>query len=113
MGGGMKDDDEASPSQQLEAMVAEAIVDCYTEEEQHGGFLVALEENIPCPVAALVVGAEVQVLGFDWSPPGEIVARCRRQRRDYEINVTALQWPGSPPEGAEWIEAYRLWLRGG
>lgn len=97
----------------LEAMIAEAIVDCYNEEEQHGGFLVSLEENIACPVTALVVGTEVDVLGFDWNPPGEIVARCRRGDRKYEINVTALEWPGPPPEGAEWIEAYRLWLRGG
>ncbi|MHB8512464.1 MAG: calcium-binding protein [Actinomycetota bacterium] len=93
-------------------MIEEAIVDCYNEDEQHGGFLVMLEENLACPMSALVVGAEVTVSGFDWNPPGEIVARCRRGDREHMINVTALEWPGSQPSGAEWIQAYRLWLRG-
>ncbi|MEK7860854.1 MAG: hypothetical protein AAB284_05815 [Chloroflexota bacterium] len=31
-------------------LVEEAIVDCYTEDEQHGSFLVMLEEHIRCRV---------------------------------------------------------------
>lgn len=94
-------------------LVEEAIVDCYTEDEQHGSFLVMLEEHLRCPVRALVVGEDVTVVGFDWDQPGEIVARCRRDRRVHRVNVTALEWPGAPPQGAEWIEAYRAWMRGG
>lgn len=70
-------------------------MDCYTEDEQHGSFLVMLEEHIRCPVRALVVGEDVTVMGFDWDPPGEIVARCRRDRRVHrrrsERHSTA--WP--------------------
>lgn len=100
-------------SARIAKLVEEAIVDCYTEDEQQGGFLVMLEEHLRCPVRALVVGEDVTVVGFDWDPPGEIVARCRRDRRVHRVNVTALEWPGAPPQGAEWIEAYRAWLRGG
>jgi len=94
-------------------LVEEAIVDCDTEEEQHGSFLVMLEEHLRCPVRALVVGEDVTVVGFDRDSPGEIVARCRRDRRVHRANVTALEWSGAPAQGAEWIEAYRAWLRGG
>ena len=94
-------------------LVEEAIVDCYTEDERHGSFLVMLEEHLRCPVRALVVGEGVTVVGFGWDPPREIVARCRRDRRMHRVNVTALEWPSAPPQGAEWIEAYRAWLRGG
>jgi len=50
-----------------------------------------------------IVGGEVTVLGFDRDPPGEVVARCRRGRRTYRVNATALEWRGAPPDGAEWI----------
>jgi len=94
-------------------VIDEATVDCYNEEEQHEGFLVMLDEHLACPVRALVVGEDVTVLGFDRDPPGEVVARCRRGRRTYRVNATALEWRGAPPDGAEWIEAYAAWLRGG
>lgn len=97
----------------IDEMIEEATVDCNGEDEQQEAFLVTLEEHLACPVRALVVGEEVTVLGFDRDPPGELVARCRRGRRTYRVNVTALEWPGPPPDGTEWIEAYRVWLRGG
>lgn len=96
----------------LERMIEDAILDAHDEYEQQMGFLTMLVDNFNFPVRGLVVGEEVFVEGFDWEHPGEIVARCRRGGRVYEINVTALEWPGAPPLGAEWIDAYRLWLRG-
>jgi hypothetical protein len=94
-------------------MIEEAIVDCYTEDEQHEAFLVMLEDHIECPVQARVVGEEVTLLGFTREDSfGEILAKCRRGRRIYLINVTALEWPGRPPEGSEWIEAYSAWRKG-
>jgi hypothetical protein len=71
------------------------------------------EGRIPCPFTALVVGDEVEVRGFDWAgTPHEIVARCRRKGRAHRVNVTALQWVGRRPTGAEWLDAYRAWLTG-
>lgn len=97
---------------EIDRMIEEAVVDCHDEEEQHSALLCALQENIQCPTAALIVGEEVTLLGFDWhGSPGEIAARCERGGRVYEISAIALQWPGQPPQGAEWVEAYRAWLR--
>lgn len=98
--------------ERLGALIEEALVDCYNEEEQHGAFLVTLEDHIACPVRALVVGEEVTLVGFDREGMGEIAAKCRRGDRTYRINVTALEWPGALPPGAEWLEAYRAWLSG-
>ena len=100
-------------SVRLRRLIEEALVDAYGEDEQHGAFLVMLEDRVACPFRALVVGEEVDVRGFDWAgAPCEIVALCRRKGRTYRVNVTALQWAGSHPAGAEWFDAYQAWLKG-
>jgi hypothetical protein len=97
----------------LRRLIEEALVDCYTEDEQHGAFLVMLDEHVACPFKARIVGEEVEVRGFDWDGAGrEIVAICRRKGRRYRVNVTVLEWPGRSPTGAIWFDAYRAWLRG-
>lgn len=97
----------------LRKLIEEAIVDCYTEEEQHGGFLVMLQDHVACPFRALVAGEEVEVRGFDWDgTPQGIMAICRRKGRTYRVNATALEWATRPPVGAEWFDAYRAWLKG-
>jgi hypothetical protein len=100
-------------SVRLRRFIEEALVDAYGEDEQHGAFLVMLEDRVACPFTALVVGEEVDVRGFDWAgAPHEIVALCRRKGRTYRVSVTALQWAGRRPVGAEWLDAYRAWLKG-
>ena len=97
----------------LRKLIEEAIVDCYTEDEQHGAFLVMFQDQVLCPFKALVVGEEVEVRGFDWDgTPQGIVAICRRKGRTFRVNATALQWAGRPPGGADWFDAYRAWLEG-
>jgi hypothetical protein len=96
----------------LRKLIEEAVVDCYTEEEQHGGFLVMFQDHVACPFRALVVGEEVEVRGFDWDgTPQGIVAVCRRKGRTHRVNVTTLEWIGRPPVGAE--RAIGSWRRGG
>lgn len=95
-------------------MIEEALVDCYTEDEQHEAFVVMLEDHIQCPFQARVIGEEVTVLGFEREDSfGEILVQCKRGKRTYSINVTALEWSAQSPKGSEWIEAYRAWRRGG
>lgn len=91
----------------------QAIVDAYTDDEQEGGFLAGLEEHLKVPVPALVVGEEVEIVGFDWrgGEPG-VMAVCKRKGKRHRVSVTSLSWPGKPPPGAEWIDAYRVWLGG-
>jgi len=40
---------------------------------------------------------------------GEIVAICRRDPVEQAIGILDLPLPEPPPDGAEWIEAYRHW----
>lgn len=97
----------------LRKLIEDAVVDCYTEHEQHGAFLVTFQDHVACPFKALVVGEEVEVRGFNWDgAPQGIVAICRRKGRTHQVNVTALEWVARPPAGAEWFDAYRAWLRG-
>jgi len=73
-----------------------------------------IQDHVPCPLTALVVGEPVRVVGFDFGEPYEttVMAVCRRKGKRYKINVTSLEWEGRPPPGVEWIEAYRVWLHG-
>lgn len=98
----------------LRRLIEEATVDAYNDEEQATGFLTMIQDHLPCPFTALVVGEPVQVVGFDFGEPYEttVMAVCRRKGKRYKINVTSLEWEGRPPQGAEWIEAYRAWLKG-
>lgn len=101
-------------SSRFRQLIEEALVDCYTEDEQHGAFLVMLQEHVACPFRALVVGEEVEVRDFDWDgTPQGIVAICKRKGRPYRVGLTSLKWAGRPPAGAEWFDAYRAWLKGG
>ncbi|MBI3319946.1 MAG: hypothetical protein HYZ89_05115 [Candidatus Omnitrophica bacterium] len=97
----------------LQRMIEAATVDAYNDEEQATGFLTMIQDHLPCPFTALVVGEPVRVMGFDFGEPYEttVMAVCRRNKR-YKTNVTSLEWEGRAPPGAEWIEAYRAWLRG-
>ena len=104
----------SAKQRQLRRLIEEATVDAYNEEEQATGFLTMIHNHVPCPFTALVVGEPVQVVGFDFGEPYEttVMAVCRRKGKRHKINVTSLEWEGATPQGAEWIEAYRVWLRG-
>jgi hypothetical protein len=39
------------------------------------------------------------------------MADCARGRHRQEIHVLDLPLPEPPPKGAEWIAAYRRWIR--
>lgn len=92
-------------------LIEEAVVDAYTPDEQEVAFLSLLQENLACPVQALVIGEEVEVVGFgmDGGESG-VMAVCKRKGKRYRVSVTSLAWPGRPPPGLAWIDAYRVWL---
>ena len=43
----------------------------------------------------------------------EIVAICRGNGKRQRISILGIPLPSPPPEGAEWIAAFRYWKRGG
>lgn len=90
-------------------MVEEATVDCYNEDEQLTGLFTMIEDNLAVPFIARVLGVEVIVRRVALTESG-IVAVCHRGRIKQAIGILDLPLPSPPPEGAQWIEAYRHWI---
>jgi hypothetical protein len=93
----------------LDAMIEEATVDCYNEDEQVTGLFTLIEDNLALPFQTTVLGMAVSVVGVDVRDNGQIAAICSRDGRRQAIPILDLQLPAPPPDGADWIEAYRRW----
>jgi calcium binding protein len=97
----------------IRKLIEEAIVDAYGESEQRVGFLCMMQEHLELPFKTSVLGVEVRVERVDMNTAEEIVAVCRRGKIRQRIPILDMSLPQPPPKGAEWIEAYRHWARGG
>lgn len=112
MGSGNKKTGSAGlDPERLEAMVEEATVDCHDESEQAGGLLVMIEDNLRLPFTTRVLGVEIAVVAVEQNDEDDIVAVCERAGERQRISLSELPLPSPPPEGAEWIAAYRHWAR--
>lgn len=97
----------------LKELVEEATVDAYSEDEQRTGFLTMIQDHLEVPFETEVLGVPVQVTSIDFNDADEIVAICTRGAQVQRIPVVDLPLPKPPPEGFEWIEAYRFYQHGG
>ena len=97
----------------LEKLVEEATVDAYNESEQATGFFTMLEDNLELPFETSVLGVSVKVVRLDIDDRDHIAAVCARGNERQTIPLLDLPLPSPRPRGAEWIEAYRYWARGG
>ena len=98
--------------QRLEELVEEATVDAHNESEQVVGFLTMMEDNLKLPFDTEVLGVSVTLEKVDMTDGGEIVAVCGRADQKQQIPILSLPLSSPPPEGWEWIAAYRYWRRG-
>lgn len=96
----------------LEAMIGEAIVDAYTDDEERVGIQTVVQDAIEVPFDTSVLGVRVRVEKIDDLGDG-LVAICRHGREEQAIPILDLPLQTPLPKGAEWIEAYRLWAGGG
>ena len=62
----------------LEKLIAEAVVDAYTEQEQEVGLLTMIQEHLVVPFSVNILGVEAIVEKVDMTRDGRIVAVCRR-----------------------------------
>jgi hypothetical protein len=92
----------------LDALVAEAVVDCYNDDEQLIGLFTIIQDNLTVPFTTQVLGVEVTVRRVDLRHGG-VVAVCHRGRIKQAIGILDLPLPEPPPDGTQWIEAYRHW----
>jgi hypothetical protein len=93
----------------LDEMVEQATVDCYNESEQVTGLFTAIEDALAVPFETRLLGARVTVAAVDLTVDDRIVARVRRAGERQRIPLLDLPLPDPPPDGAEWIGAYRHW----
>ncbi|KUJ50263.1 hypothetical protein ADL25_09865 [Streptomyces sp. NRRL F-5122] len=96
-------------STELDALVAEAIVDAYGEDEQCAAFQTVIEDCLALPFSTVVLGVTVTVTATQDRPGSGITALCRHGRHTQAIGVLDLPPPDPTPEGWAWVEAYRHW----
>jgi hypothetical protein len=92
----------------LEAMIEEATVDAYNDDEQLTGLFTMIEDHLVVPFTTTVLGVEVTVKKVDLTADS-IVTVCTRGRHRQKIDLLDLPLPTPPPDGAAWIDAYRYW----
>jgi hypothetical protein len=97
--------------QHLQALIEEATVDCYDEEEQATGLFTMIEEHVARPFKTAILGREAEVVSIDMGEDGRLVAVCRAGKHRQRISLLDLPLPAARPAGAEWIAAYRLWAQ--
>jgi len=93
----------------LAEMIEQATVDAYNEAEQIVGWFTMIDENLVVPFETTVLGVPVTVERVDLNRSEQIVAVCTRGRSRQLLPILDLPLPTPPPDGAEWIEAYRRW----
>lgn len=93
----------------LDKLIEEATTDAYDESEQAGGFFAMIEEKLSLPFETRVLGQAVTVTKVDLTWHDQIVAICVHGKATQAIPILDLPLPDPPPDGAEWIAAYRRW----
>ena len=88
------------------------IVNAYGECEQATGLFTMIEDHLALPFTTEVLGVEITVVKVDLNDRDDVVAICKRGKERQLLSILDLPLPNPPPEGWEWIEAYRHWVRG-
>lgn len=97
----------------LNALLEEATVDCYDEEEEFAGILCTLAECLNFPLKATALGGPVEVVGLHENRSSlrrGIIARVRKADEEYPMALAELEFVELDPISAEWLAAYRYWL---
>jgi len=95
----------------IRALIKQALVDAYGEEEQRTGFLTMLEEYLAVPFHA-------EYSAFPSRSSKSSSRTMRKSSRSAagavaadESRFSTCHCRDQVPAGAEWIEAYRAWAR--
>jgi len=94
----------------IQRLVHEVTGEAQDEPGRFRSFLAALEAVLRFPADAHVVGEPVEILGLDYSGHSRqgLMARCRRDGREYVVSVTDITLPSTSP-AARLVAAYHLW----
>ena len=98
----------AGMSPDLDALIAEATVDRYGDDEQLTGLFTMIDECLVVPFDSTVLGVTVTVREVELTVDGRIVARVRSRGVEQPLSLLDLPLPDPPPGGVEWVEVFRV-----
>lgn len=87
---------------ELDAVVADIVVDCYGDDEQDTAFLTVFEEVCDLPAPATLLGWTLTVVRLDQDGRG-LVATCSGPEGSGEVGLVDLAFP--PETLAAWVHA--------
>ena len=93
-------------------MIEEATVDAHDGAEQATGWYTMFEQHLDLPFETKVLGVSVTVARLELGDDDRITAICTRGGDSLGVGLADLPLPAAGPDGSEWIEAYRFWLKG-
>ncbi len=96
----------------LDELIEQALVDAYRQSEQATGFYTMLENDLRLPFETQILGVMANVDSIDITEDDHLVAVCRKGKTRQRISLSEWPLPSPPPEGSEWIVAYRYWRTG-
>jgi hypothetical protein len=96
----------------LEQLIEEAIADANDESEQRMAFLTLIADKLALPFETQILEMRVMVKQVKLGAADDVVAVCQHGKTRQAIPILDPPQPCPPPAGAEWIEAYRRWVRG-
>lgn len=101
----MPSDDE------LDELIEQITVDAYGDEG-YWSFLQAIEDEVPFPFRASLVGATVSVTGVDFHGDERrgLVVTVEREGSAATISILDLNLTAADPTIARLVAAYRRWL---
>lgn len=94
---------------ELDAMIDDAIVEAFREDEQAEALFTMLLHELELPFQArLEDGRELVVTALSLHR-NTVVARCMHGRARRRVPLERIVWTASRPFGWEWVEAFRRW----
>ena len=98
-------------SAELDALIEELTVDCYTEEEQLVGLLTGAEDALAVGEIATVAGAEIRIVAVDCPSDARrgLTAVCEREGQRCELSLADIRFADASQLGRV-AAAYRHWL---
>lgn len=97
----------------FEALLEEATVDCYGDEEEFWGVFCTLDEHLNFPLQARALSEPTEVVGLDEEHSSlrrGIVARVCKGEREYSVALAELEFVNPDLVSVEWLEVYQHWL---
>jgi hypothetical protein len=83
----------------LDQVLETIFVDCYGEDEEYTAFLTVIEDEVPLPVSASLLGTPVTVTGLDYTDPARGLRRSpgRLPSGEFTHAILALPNTGKDP----------------